>query len=265
MVSDTNFSIYRKDRVGNQEGGGVCILTNNASVLVNPVNLPVKYQSLELIVVDIVGLSRESQTKGFRLFVAYRPPCSDSNSISLSYTTLLCECIESLYPINSTIVLCGDFNFPRINWSSNNNVFTNPDSCSGIFINFFFYKYALTQCVASPTRLSDHSGNGSLLDLVVCNDPNFVFNTNVDAPFGSSDHGTVSFNVIRELQTPKYSMNAFNFNKADWTNLSAYLDNINFFDLFENCVDPESVVNAFYTVLYDGLNQFVPVFSSHLH
>ena len=105
MVSDTNFSIYRKDRVGNQEGGGVCILTNNASVLVNPVNLPVKYQSLELIVVDIVGLSRESQTKGFRLFVAYRPPCSDSNSISLSYTTLLCECIESLYPINSTIVL----------------------------------------------------------------------------------------------------------------------------------------------------------------
>ena len=30
-------------------------------------------------------------------------------------------------------------------------------------------------------------------------------------------------------------------------------------------MDPESVVNAFYTVLYDGLNQFVPVFSSHLH
>ncbi len=84
-----------------------------------------------------------------------------------------------------------------------------------VFLSTFFYKYAQTQCVASPTRLSDHSGNGSLLDLVVCNDPNFVFNTNI----GSSNHGTVSFNVIRELHTPKYSMNAFNFNKADWTNL----------------------------------------------
>ena len=124
-----------------------------------------------------------------------------------------------------------------------------------------FYKHALTQFVASPTRLSDQSGNGSLLDLVVCNDPNFVFNTNVDAPFGSSDHGTVSFIVIRELRTPKYSLNTFDFSKADWTNLSAYLDNINFFDLFETCVDSESVVNAFYSVLYDGLNQFVPVTS----
>lgn len=145
IVSDTNFSIYRKDRVGNREGGGVCILTNNASVLVNPVNLPVKYLSLELIVVDIV--SREPQHKGFRLFVAYRPPCnSDSDPNSVSYTTLLCECIESLYPINSTIVLCGDFNFPRINWSSNNNVFTNANSCSGVFINFFLQTCINTVC-----------------------------------------------------------------------------------------------------------------------
>ena len=56
----------------------------------------------------------------------------------MSYTTLLCECINSLYPINSTIVLCGDFNFPRINWFNSNTVLTNVNSCSGIIINFFY-------------------------------------------------------------------------------------------------------------------------------
>ena len=54
-------------------------------------------------------------------------------------------------------------------------------------------------------------------------------------------------------------MSSFDFSKADWHSLSAYFDNINFFNLFENCIDSEGIVNTFYTVLYDGLNQFVPV------
>jgi hypothetical protein len=99
--------------------------------------------------------------------------------------------------------------------------------------------------------------------LVLCNDRNFVFNTSVDTPFCSSDHGTVAFNVIRDLRLPKHDVNSIDFSKADWTNLSAYFDNINFFSLFENCLDTASIVNAFYTVLYAGLNQFVPVYSSH--
>ena len=136
--------------------------------------------SPELVAIDVV--SSVSTESNFRLFVVYRPPSTfDYDHASLSYASLLCECIESHLPLNSTFVLCGDFNFPRINWFNNTNVLTNVNSCSGTFLNFY-YNYVLTQFVTQPTRFSSVTSNGSLLDLVFCNDRNFVFNNNVDAP-----------------------------------------------------------------------------------
>jgi hypothetical protein len=81
----------------------------------------------------------------------------------------------------------------------------------------------------------------------------------VEAPFGLSDHGIVSFNVIREILHPVQHRPSFDFKTADWINLSAYLDNIDYFSLFENCVDIESIVSTFYSVLYRGFNDFVPL------
>jgi len=64
-------------------------------------------------------------------------------------------------------------------------------------------------------------------------------------------------------------MCSFDIIKADWTNLSAHFDNIDYFKLFENCVDSESVINALYTVIYDGFRQLVPSsnhkMKMHLH
>ena len=94
---------------------------------------------------------------------------------------------SGLLPTNSTFVLCGDFNFPRINWTSSIIVLTNENTCSGILLRFY-YKFVLSQFVTQPTRYSTTSQDGSILDLVLCNDRNFVFNPNVDAPFATSDH-----------------------------------------------------------------------------
>ena len=121
IISGKIVSIFRKDRPNNREGGGVCILVINATVRAVPVLKAVKFESLELVSVDVVSAS-----SNFTLFVIYRPPfSSDYDPISLSYITLLCECIESLIPVNCTFVLCGDFNFPKIKWSNNCNVLTN--------------------------------------------------------------------------------------------------------------------------------------------
>ena len=145
--------------------------------------------------------------------------------MSLSYISLLCECIESLIPLNSTFVLCGDFNFPKITWSNDHNILTNVNSCSGIFLNLY-YNHVLTQFITQPTRYSGTTRNGSILGLVFCNDTNFVFNTSVEAPFSSSDHGIVALNLNRDLETHNYDISSFDFTKADWANLSAYFDNI---------------------------------------
>jgi len=44
VLSDSNFSLFRKDRSNGQEGGGVCILTNNATVKAVPVHVPTKFE-----------------------------------------------------------------------------------------------------------------------------------------------------------------------------------------------------------------------------
>ena len=55
VISGRNFSIFRKDRPSSREGGGVCILINNATVTAVPVLVPSKFESLELVATDIVS------------------------------------------------------------------------------------------------------------------------------------------------------------------------------------------------------------------
>ena len=69
-----------------------------------------------------------------------------------------------------------------------------------IFLNLY-YKLVLTQFITQPTRYSGTTRNGSILDLLFCNDTNFVFNTSVEEPFSSSDHGIFALNLIRDLET----------------------------------------------------------------
>ena len=80
ILNGKNFSIFHEDRPNNREGGGVCILVNNATVKAVPVLISAKFESLELVSVDVVSAS-----SSFRLFVIYRPPfSSDYDPISLS-------------------------------------------------------------------------------------------------------------------------------------------------------------------------------------
>jgi len=96
---------------------------------------------------------------------------------------------------------------------------------------------------------------------VFCNDRNFVFNNNVEEPFGSNDHGVVSFNVIRHTHHIHFGVDSFDFKNAVWTNLSVHFDCVDYFSSFENCSDTKSIFSAFHYILYNGLKEFVPIIS----
>jgi len=134
-IHNSGYSLFRKDRLANREGGGVCIFTKNEFISASQVFVPQKFSSLELVVIDV--FLSTSATK-FRLFLCYRPPCqSDYSLYAITYTTQLCECMQSLYPINSTVLLCGDINFPAIKWNNNLNILHNYITASGVFLDFF--------------------------------------------------------------------------------------------------------------------------------
>jgi hypothetical protein len=136
----------------------VCILTNNCTTKAVRIFIPPAYSHLESCVVDLL-----SHHDKLRLFVCYRPPSGNSYEPAVHYVRDLCDCIDSLYPSNSAVILCGDFNFPNVNWLVNNSLHCSDLTCSGIFLELV-YKHGLQQQVTRPTR-GTHT-----LDLVFCND-----------------------------------------------------------------------------------------------
>ena len=138
------YSVFRTDRPaasGSSRGGGVCILTSNwiTKAVFKPV--PPAYSNLELCVVDLLFPSSR-----LRLFVCYRPPSSISNEPSVKYMRDLCGCIHDLYPVNSVVITCGDFNLPNIDWSVTNCSRCNEVTCSDVFLEFFSYAWFTAIC-----------------------------------------------------------------------------------------------------------------------
>jgi len=117
--------------------------------------------------------------------------------------------------------------------------------------------------VTQPTRVGGTSRNGSILDLVFCNDSNFVHNANVTAPFSSSDHCSVEFDIIHYVKIVQADVSSYDFSKADWVSIASFLDNDNFFNLFQTCVDVRSIVNNFYSLVFDAFNRSVPLRNCH--
>ena len=134
-----------------------------------------------------------------------------------SFLTSLSKYDDLILITNAITVLLGDFNFPDILWNS----FTAAGcglrgSCQEDFINFVLGNN-FHPSVFEPTRFNN------ILDQVLCNDPFAVTNCKVGVPFSTSDHNSVSFNVLlpesvdlhNERINTDDTFSRFNFNQAN--------------------------------------------------
>lgn len=249
IINDNPFTVFRTDRQVSSpldRGGGVCILTNNNSISSSLVALPIKYNHLELCVIDV-------QPVNIRLFALYRPPGSNRSPGLLQYTIDICDCISSLLPNNQSSIICGDFNFPDIDWHADNCLRLDNSSSTGVFLSLCI-KFGLSQLVNYPTR------NDNILDLILTNDPNSISNIQVSDPFCLSDHNMVSFDILSLTKPkPKSDIYIYNFNNADWPGIIAFLSSVNFFNIFSVATDVNDVFNLFYNVLDYCISVYVPV------
>jgi hypothetical protein len=250
LINGLNYTVFRSDRITESRGGGVCILINNVKVSAIPVCIPRKYSHVEVVAIDLLHCSTK-----VRLFVCYRAPASDNDLAAKSYIVDLCSCIETLMPHDSTVVICGDFNLPSIDWNAIDPGFCANDTCVGTFLKFYF-KHALSQLVLHPTRTTMSSS--STLDLILCNDNNFVLNPRVDTPFSSSDHSIVYFNVIHRFCNTTCDAVSYNFDRADWHGIYNYLNGIDFKYVFNQCDDINNITSEFYAIIRDCFANHVP-------
>jgi hypothetical protein len=135
-------------------------MTSKSSVVAVPASIAFYYCHVELFAMDLLNCPAK-----VRLFACYQPVSQGNDSTAIASTSDLCSCIQLLIPGNSTVIFCGDFNLPSVDWSNIDFPSLSPtNTCADIFLNFF--KHALNQFVLLPTRITFTST--STLDLIMC-------------------------------------------------------------------------------------------------
>jgi hypothetical protein len=211
--------------------------------------LPHEFRHVEVCAVDLL-----SNSGNIRVIVCYRAPTSSNRCIDgVEYVTDLSQALNTIFPAHGTVIICGDFNFPSIDWQIDNCLKCSSFTCTGVFLEFF-YKHGLSQFVTAPTRLDN------ILDIVLCNDPNCIVDTAVSQPFSTSDHGTVDFSIcFNPDRLASYSSSFYDFNKADWPSILLYLSNIDFYSMLNGTDSVKDKFNAVYAALHDCINLHVPL------
>ena len=239
LVGDTNFHLYRADRKNSvkKKGGGVCVFIPKHypfTVLYSP---PVK--GVEYLAVDIYFGSFS-----FTLIVVYLPPNSPYETVRNLCETLLLF----LSDFNKHFLIVGDFNLPSIDWQN----LTGKTDQAKLFLDFLT-STNLTNCVLSPTRISN------ILDLVISNFPNKIFNVFTEPPFGTADHNIVNFSFLCDESLPPLPSLSFkNFKNADFLSMSCFFQNHNWTFLTESDnFDIDLAYDEFVKVVSAAINLFV--------
>ena len=210
--------------------------------------LPVKFN--ECLCVQIKNNSKII----LNIVTVYRSPNSTVENDLLLIELL--TWLNKTFP--SSLLIMGDFNFPGINWTtwtakSSNNSQENK-FLSGIRDNLFL------QYVQSPTRARG-ADTANILDLVLANE-DFVGEILNLSPLGKSDHSVLQFNC--SLICNKLSINnRLNLNKGDFPRLRTFLTREWSAD-FTGCEgNVDKVWNKFKTILFDGIERFIPIVSNN--
>ena len=153
-----------------------------------------------------------SNNKTLLVGVVYRSPnSSDNNNNKLLTILRQAASIRSDY-----LMLCGDFNLPRIDWNSN-QCLDSEESYSKKFLEVI-EDLNLSQHATEPTRFRGEQK--SCLDLIFTNEENMVEEVEELPPIGKSDHVCQKWGLIVEEVTFKNTtVLRRNFRKADWNSI----------------------------------------------
>ena len=233
----SEYCVLRKDRVGSPYGGVAAFVHRNFCV--REISIANRFTMLELCFDLLLG------SESIRFFVVYRPPTNAPDP--LTNTQLLIECLEEYSHGVQTAISVGDLNFPKINW----NVGSSGDSIGKVFLDF-----VTTNSFHQFVNFSKRASN--TLDLILANDDQVVCSVFPKAPLGHSDHCCIDFKVCN-FPTPNISSSKiYNWYKADFDSMAAYLDCVDWNSLI--CYNPEASSSwcTFLELIWSAVELFVP-------
>ena len=198
-----DYTIYRKDR--QTRAGGVLLALKSSSF--SSSREIVNDSDLELVAVE----QKTTCNQKYLACCSYKPP-QNMNRQWLDEFNLFLANMCSDY---TNILICGDFNFPKICWES-------PEFTVGVdevqFTELLNDHY-LTQVNQIPTR-GDH-----ILDLVISSVPENVQNMSVFSPSQCglvTDHSVIMFDIATPFKVrQKIKRTVFDYNRGNFDELCA--------------------------------------------
>ena len=246
------YEIVNHTNLDKNKGRGIVILAHESiSHLTSEISLKTDFEELSIIEVRLSGKSNLM----FGCF--YRSPTStfvsDKNNDDLN--NLLRSISKDKKYSHKCFV--GDFNYNSINWVNWSSPH-NEDSKEEKFLDALRDSY-LFQHIRNPTR-SRGNDVPSIIDLLLTNEENQVFNLEHLSPIGKSDHCIISFmfQYSIDLKTPTYR---FKYELGDFAAMRESLRNNNNFKnlaITTNQTQVNDLWKEFKDTVLHNRNMFVP-------
>ena len=224
IENDERFYLPGFKYIENPKNRGVCLFIKN-KLINNSTRLPEYENIFSPSIFYKFNLSKKDH---FIFGVVYRSPnCTEPDNDKINELIKIIV-KEHSFP-KENIVICGDFNYPDIDWATENSKHELNHKSSKFLSTI--HECFLTQHVNDPTHYRALQ-TPTLIDLILSNNPELINELKFYPPFGNSHHQVVFFKIdiipppvdMNKYQTPKYQIN-----KGNYDNMRKYLGEINWF------------------------------------
>ena len=163
------------------------------------------YSHVEVLAVDLSFVN-----DNLRIIVCYNPPHSDIN-----YVHDLCLCLDELLHVNYSTVILGDFYFPLKSWDK---VVLVPESREYAFYECCMNN-GLSQLINQPTYIN----SSNILNLLLTNDPESIYDVSVSEPFSTSDHASIMYEMHFQTSRTNSPSKSVDYKNSNYDMLNQYL------------------------------------------
>ena len=177
--------------------------------------------------------------------VCYRSPTAGDEE-----NEALLSAIRTATVREKSLLLVGDFNYPRIDWEVL-DVSGDGEAFLDIFQDTF-----LCQHVTQATR------GDNILDLVFSSEEELVSNLNIGPSIGGSDHSSIDFILSLELPGKEQPNLGLDYRKADYAAISRELGEIDWNAKFRD-KDADEMWLEFVMVMDQLKEKYVPRFKGN--
>ena len=192
----------------------------------------------------------------------YRPPdCEEQENVSISKSIRVASSLVKR-GIYSDLIVCGDFNYPRIQWDTNGIGSCVSEEGQDVLFTDTVGSCGLHQHVQEPTFLFDGKQT-TLIDLILSSRQSLILSLETGPPLSSSltrCHLSILFKLRADKPSHiQYSSSKYRYRSGDYERMNQSLINSDLSRRIDTSVSIENCYSEFLFVYNKHCSSFIPL------